>query len=50
MSGTVAIKDDDIDTAKEMVQKYKEKLKKYRSCGLEKEGEYSTENSSKQNK
>jgi len=39
-----AIKDDDIDTAKEMVQKYKEKLKKYRSCGLEKEGEYSTEN------
>jgi len=39
-----AIKDDDVRTAKEMVQKYKDKLKKYRSCGLEKDGEYSTEN------
>lgn len=39
-----AIKDDDINTAKELVQKYKDKLKKYRTCGLEKGGEYSTEN------
>ena len=39
-----AIKDDDASTAKEMVQKYKNKLKKYRTCGLEKGGEYSTEN------
>jgi predicted nucleotidyltransferase len=39
-----AIKDDDASTAKEMVQKYKDKLKKYRTCGLEKGGEYSTEN------
>ena len=38
------IKDDDASTAKEMVQKYKNKLKKYRTCGLEKGGEYSTEN------
>jgi predicted nucleotidyltransferase len=38
------IKDDDASTAKEMVQKYKDKLKKYRTCGLEKGGEYSTEN------
>jgi hypothetical protein len=39
-----AIEDDDVDTAKEMVKKYKDKLKKYRTCGLEKDGEYSTEN------
>jgi predicted nucleotidyltransferase len=39
-----AIKDDDASTAKKMVQKYKDKLKKYRTCGLEKDGEYSTEN------
>jgi hypothetical protein len=39
-----AIKDDDASTAKKMVQKYKDKLKKYRTCGLEKGGEYSTEN------
>ena len=39
-----AIKDDEASTAKEMVQKYKDKLKKYRTCGLEKGGEYSTEN------
>jgi predicted nucleotidyltransferase len=38
------IKDDDVRTAKELVQKYKDKLKKFRSCGLEKDGEYSTEN------
>jgi len=39
-----SIEDDDATTAKEMVQKYKDKLKKYRTCGLEKGGEYSTEN------
>jgi hypothetical protein len=38
------IEDDDIDTAKTLVQKYKDKLKKFRTCGLEKGGEYSTEN------
>ena len=38
------IKDEDVQSAKEMVQKYKDKLKKYRTCGLEKNGEYSTEN------
>jgi len=38
------IKDEDASTAKEMVQKYKDKLKKYRTCGLENGGEYSTEN------
>jgi len=39
-----AIKDDDISTAKKTIQKYKDKLKKYRTCGLENDGEYSTEN------
>jgi predicted nucleotidyltransferase len=39
-----SIKNNDADTAKEMVQKYKDKLKKYRTCGLQKKGEYSTEN------
>lgn len=38
------VKDEDIDTAKEIIKKYKDKLKKYRTCGLEKEGEYSYEN------
>ena len=38
------IKDDDTSTAKTLVQKYKDKLKKYRTCGLETGGEYSTEN------
>lgn len=38
------IKDDSPGTAKEIVKKYKDKLKKYRTCGLEKGGEYSTEN------
>lgn len=36
--------DEDIDTAKSIVKKYKDKLKKYRTCGLEKDGEYSYEN------
>jgi predicted nucleotidyltransferase len=39
-----SIQDEDVKTAKEIIQKYKDKLKKYRSCGLEKDGEYSTEN------
>ena len=29
---------------KELIKKYKDKLKKYRTCGLEKNGEYSDEN------
>lgn len=37
-------KDEDIDTVKELVKKYKDKLKKYRTCGLQKGGEYSDEN------
>lgn len=37
-------KDEDLDTALEIIDKVKERLKKYRSCGLEKEGEYSYEN------
>lgn len=37
-------KDEPIDEAKELLKKYKEKLKKYRTCGLEKDGEYSDEN------
>jgi hypothetical protein len=38
------IEDEDLETAKELLSKYKDKLKKYRTCGLEKGGEYSTEN------
>lgn len=38
------IEDEDIDDAKEMIEKYKEKLRKFRTCGLEKNGEYSSEN------
>ena len=38
------IEDEDPDTIKEIVKKYKEKLKKFRSCGLEKNGEMSIEN------
>lgn len=38
------IYDEEIDVAKEMVNKYKEKLRKFRTCGLEKDGEYSSEN------
>ena len=33
----------DIDEAREYIKKFKEKLKKYRSSGLKKEGEYSYE-------
>lgn len=32
------------DDAREIIKKCKDKLKKYRTCGLEKEGEYSDEN------
>lgn len=39
-----SIEDDDLETAKNIVKKYKEKLKKYRTSGLEKDGEYSVEN------
>lgn len=38
------IEDEDPDTIKEIVKKYKEKLKKFRNCGLEKNGEMSIEN------
>jgi predicted nucleotidyltransferase len=34
----------EIDEAREYIKKFKEKLKKYRSSGLKKEGEYSYEN------
>jgi murein DD-endopeptidase MepM/ murein hydrolase activator NlpD/predicted chitinase len=37
-------KDENLEDAKKIITKYKEKLKKYRSCGLEKGGEYSDEN------
>jgi hypothetical protein len=36
--------DEDIDDAVKLVKKYREKLRKYRTCGLQKEGEYSYEN------
>jgi predicted nucleotidyltransferase len=38
------IKDEDPDEIKSIVKKYKEKLKKFRNCGLEKGGELSIEN------
>jgi predicted nucleotidyltransferase len=38
------IEDEDIETSKKLLDKYKDKLKKFRTCGLEKYGEYSTEN------
>jgi hypothetical protein len=37
-------KDDDLGDAIKLVKKYKEKLRKYRACGLKKEGEFSYEN------
>jgi predicted nucleotidyltransferase len=36
--------DETLDDAKKMIKKHKDKLKKYRTCGLEKQGEYSDEN------
>ena len=38
------IQDEDPETVKEITSKYKKKLKKYRQCGLEKDGESSLEN------
>jgi predicted nucleotidyltransferase len=38
------LKDEDPDEIKLLVKKYKEKLKKFRNCGLEKDGEMSLEN------
>jgi hypothetical protein len=38
------ILDDDLNTALGKIEKFKEKLKKYRSSGLEKDGEFSYEN------
>jgi predicted chitinase/predicted nucleotidyltransferase len=38
------IQDEDIETAKKLIQKYVEKIRKYRQCGLESDGEYSEEN------
>ncbi len=37
-------KDEDLGEAIKLVKKYKEKLRKYRACGLKKEGEFSYEN------
>jgi hypothetical protein len=36
--------DEDLEDAKKLIKKYKDKLKKFRQCGLEKGGEYSIEN------
>ena len=36
--------DEPLDEAKKIISKYKDKLKKYRTCGLESGGEYSDEN------
>jgi hypothetical protein len=38
------IKDETPEEIKSIVKKYKEKLKKFRNCGLEKDGEMSLEN------
>lgn len=38
------VKDEDLDDAKELIDKYRSKLRKYRTCGLQKGGEYSDEN------
>jgi predicted nucleotidyltransferase len=38
------VSDEPIEKAKEIIKKYKDKLKKYRTCGLENQGEYSDEN------
>jgi hypothetical protein len=36
--------EEELDDAKQMIKKVKDKIKKYRTSGLEKEGEYSYEN------
>ena len=38
------IQDEDIETAKKLIKKYTTKIRKFRECGLEKDGEYSDEN------
>ena len=38
------IDEEDIETSKKLIKKYKDKLKKFRICGLEKDGEHSIEN------
>jgi predicted nucleotidyltransferase len=38
------VKDEDFDEAKKLIDKYNDKLRKYRTCGLQKDGEYSEEN------
>ena len=38
------IKDEDFEEAKILIDKYNDKLRKYRTCGLQKGGEYSDEN------
>jgi hypothetical protein len=38
------VSDDELETALDKIEKFKEKIKKYRSAGLEKDGEYSYEN------
>jgi predicted nucleotidyltransferase len=38
------IEDENIDDAKKLIEKYKEKLRKFRTCGLQKNGEFSSEN------
>ena len=38
------VQDEELDDAKELIKKYRDKLKKYRKCGLEKKGEFSYEN------
>lgn len=38
------LKDEDFEDAKELIDKYNDKLRKYRTCGLQKGGEYSDEN------
>lgn len=37
-------KDEDLEESIQLVKKYKDKLRKYRTCGLKKEGEFSYEN------
>lgn len=38
------IQDEELSEAKELIKKYRDKLKKYRKCGLEDKGEFSYEN------
>lgn len=38
------VEDESIEDAKELIDKYKDKLKRFRTCGLQKNGEYSSEN------